>query len=837
MTPEQAGRHTRDGLCGVEQARDSRRETGGGRWLEQFVNDLRYACRAFGRERAFMTVALLILAIGVGLNTTVFSLVNTTILRPLPFAEARRLIWIANHPTRDWSGFTSQIDTWEGLQETNRTLDRLEAYYPFSALRTWRLAARGEPETAIGYGVSTGLFDLLGLQPLHGRMFMAEDGGNQAPFRVVLSHQLWQRRFEANPGVVGRTIRLDGRAAEVIGVMPADENFAGVFSPAVRIDFYWPINRDGLRGSGNTVALVGRMKPGVTAARAQADLTLAIDELKHKHPERGTWYWANLTPLKDYILGDLHGPLLFLWGAAGLAFAIVGFNFGGLLLARGAARRKELALRLALGANRGRIVRQLLTECSVLVGIGSALGAVSAMGLIHFLAVRSAMEIPLLRSVRLDGAALGFTVSLCAATAALCGLLPAWQLTRARDLERQLKDQLRGSTHAGRSRTQSALVVVEVALACMLVLSAGLMVRSFTKLLQVNLGFAPDNVLVARIDALVPPERTSAYFEAILERVRALPAVGHAALTDCIPVERDRSWGAYPVNAENPKDQRWTGAHVRIVSPDSFAAMGTHLLAGRDFARTDDAGQEPVIIINRTMSELFWPGQNPIGRFVAATYPDPAPRRVVGVVEDVYHSGPAATPGNEMYFPLRQNTWERSFDLLVRARRPGSAILADLRTALHEADPALPVTMIRPLSVLVDRTLSSRQLLVSLVAGFAVLALGLATLGLYGLISYTVTQQTKEIGIRMALGADAAAVQKEVVKRTMKLALMGVTLGVIAALSAGRLLQSLLFGVTANDPVAYGIMILALLGCAFVAGYLPARRASRIDPATALRAE
>ncbi len=302
-------------------------------------------------------------------------------------------------------------------------------------------------------------------------------------------------------------------------------------------------------------------------------------------------------------------------------------------------------------------------------------------------------------------------------------------------------------------------------------------------------------------------------------------------------MERDRSWSAYPINAADPKDQRWAGAHVRIVSSDSFAAMGTRVLAGRDFDRNDGTDQQEVIIINRTMAELFWPGQDPIGRFVMVMSPGLTPRRVVGLVGDVRHGGPSIPSGNEMYLPLRQSGWATSFDLLVRTRLPANAIASDLRHALHEADPTLPFTMVRSLTTVVDRAVSSQRLLVTLVAGFAGLALGLAALGLYGLISYSVTQRTKEIGIRMALGANATKVQCEVVSRTMKLALCGLTLGLIGAFASGRLMKSVLFDVNSTDPVTYMTMIAVVLICALVAGYLPARRASRIDPVIALRSD
>jgi predicted permease len=405
------------------------------------------------------------------------------------------------------------------------------------------------------------------------------------------------------------------------------------------------------------------------------------------------------------------------------------------------------------------------------------------------------------------------------------------------DLQNSLKSGDRGSTGGReRSRTRSVLVIAEVALACVLAISAALMVRSFSKLLTVDLGFQPRDLIAVRVDPSGEGSKAN-YLEEILDRVRALPGVTQAGLTDCIPVERDRSWGLYPVNQDNPKDQRWTGAHIRIVSPGLFAAMGTTLIAGRDFARTDVKDSPGVIVINQSLANQFWPGENALGRLVRVGGNERPPCTVIGVVADVRHDGPEIPAGNEMYLSLHQEGDASSWDLMIRTTLPVATLTAGLRDALRGIDATLPLTKVRPMQSLVDRTLSSRRVLVWLIGGFATIAVGLAALGLYGVISYMVTQQTKEIGIRMALGADATTVRREVVNRTMKLAACGLGAGLVAALLAGQLMQSLLFGVSAIDPLSYAAMIAALLGCAFVAGYVPARRASRIDPLVALRAE
>lgn len=839
MIPEEARREARIALGGTEQIRELHRETRGLPCFEQFWRDLGYAARAGRRERGFTVVALLILAVGIGLNTTVFSLVNTVLLRPIPFAHADRLVWIFNgDPTgssHSLSVIASEVNTWEGLNETNRTLEQIEAYDPFSVRQTYRLTGAGDPETIVSVDVSHGLFGMLGVSPFAGRLFLPEDGAKNAPGRVIITHQLWQRRYGSDLRLVGKTIQINGEAVEVIGILPSADPFTSVFFPAVRVDVYVAIRNDQIRGRGNTVTLIGRGKPGLTIESIRADLRLALARIKKQYPKRDQYCSANVVALHDWVAGSLERPLFLLWIAAGFVLAIVSFNLGGLLLVRGALRRKELALRCALGAGRNRIARQLLTECFALVATGSILGGVMAWGFIHFLATRSSVEIPLLQSLRLDGMALGFTVLVTALSVVSCGALPAWKMARDIDLQHSLKDDGRGSS-GGRhqSRTRSVLVIAEVALACVLTISAGLMVRSFFKLLKVDLGFQPAGLIAVRIDPTLGGSQAN-FLENVLDRVRALPGVEHAALTDCIPVERDRSWGIYPINQADSKDQRWTGAHIRLVSPGLFAAMGTTLIAGRDFNLSDKSDSPPVIVINQSLAHEFWGDADPRDRMVSVNGNTPC--RVIGVAANVCHDGPEVPADNEMYLSLHQVEDAGSWDMMVRTNLPVATLTKGLRDALREIDPTLPLSKVRPMQSLVDRTLSSRRLLVWLIGGFAAIAVGLAGIGLYGVISYMVTQQTKEIGIRMALGAEASVVRRQIIRQTMKLALGGLALGLGVAFIAGRGMQSLLYGVASDDPIIYVAAASTLLICALAAGYIPARRASRVDPLIALRAD
>lgn len=839
LSAEEARRQARVALGGATQAKELHREARGVLWLEQLYQDCGYALRVFRRERAFTATALLVLTLGVGLNVTVYSLVNTTILRPLPFPHAERLYWIANGdratPPNDLSNVCSQIGTWEGLARSSTSMETIEAFNPFSVGQTSRLTGSGEPQTVLSLAVSPGLFPLLGAQPMMGRLFLPEDAVKNAPPRVILTHQLWRRCFASDPTIVGRTIQINGTAMEVLGVMPQVDAFSSVFFPALRIDFYAALINDYERNSGNSVALIGRARPGLSAPEVDAEVQVALTHVKELLPANQRFFSANVTPLQTTIAGSLRRPLLFLWLAAGMVLAIVSLNVGGLLLARGVARTKELALRNALGAGQWRVLRQLLTECALLVGLGCAAGLALAKFLIEVLSTRSAVEIPLLQAVRLDGDAAWFAVGLCVFATLMCGLAPALRLSRAAQLSARLAEDGRSATASlGRSRLRSALVIAEVALACALAISAALVVKSLQNVLEVDLGFQPKNLIAVRIDPGAPTPH-GPFLEQLLERARRLPGVEAAGVTDCIPVERDRSWGVYPA-LDDPSARRWSAAHVRIVTPGALLAMGVPLLEGRDFTVDDDSKHPLALIINRTLADRYWPGEkNVAGRQLVLFTNRTA--TIVGVAKDVRHAGPETPAGGEMYVSVNQIPYATSWDLLLRTSLPAQAAVVGLRDAMRDLDPNLPLTRVRLMQDLVDRAMSSRRLLATMIIGFAITALALALIGLYGLIAYTVTQQQKEIGIRIALGAAASLVQRQIVGRTLALAAVGVVAGVILAISVARLMDSILYGVSSRDVATYLSAVLVLLGCSLLAGYVPARRASRVDPAQALRAD
>jgi predicted permease len=836
LSPEEARREAQIQLGGAAQLHELHRETRGIPWIENFLRDFRYTLRGLKKERGFTLIVLLLIAIGIGLNTTVFSLVNTVLLRPLPFAASDRLVVISNdasgRATHNASGLCHQIDTWEGFQKGTQSLDEIEAYNPFSLGMTHRLSDGDRPETVVSLDVSAGLFNMLGLKPMLGRNFSNGDTLKNAPQRVILSYQFWRRHFNADPHVIGKTVRVNDQHIEIVGVLPQLDTFTSVFFPTVRIDAFAALKNDVQRGWGNTVSLVGRTKPGESIGQVGADLNRVVSQLEKQFPNRGNYY-ANVEFLDESVSANFRRPLTFLWAAAGFLLAIVSFNLGGLLLARGAARKREFSVRCALGADRPRIIQQLMTESFTLVVFGSVIGSFLAWALIHFLSQRTGIEIPLLQQVRLDLASLGFTVFLCLITVLLCGLLPAWNLTRQIDLQDALREGGRGSSGGlNQSRLRGFLVIMEVAFACILAISASLMIRSLFKLMHVDLGFQPSRIIAVRIDP--PSFPGDAYVQTILDRVRMMPGIEQAGVTDCIPVERDRSWGIKLASSNLPEDKRWTDAHIRLVSPGLLGAMGTPVLAGRDFSLSDKKDAPPTTIINQTLANHFWPAGDALGKQLIVGSPL---FTVVAVVEDTHHGGPEVTPGNEIYFCFNQVQDAGSWDLMIRTSLPVATLHADLQAALREIDPTLPLTQIRSMQSVVDVTLSSRRLLVILVGGFAAIALGLAMLGLYGLISYTVVQQTKENGIRVALGATSALVLRRILSQTLVLTGIGLLLGLFGASFSSRAMQSLLYGVAAGDELTYIWVAVLLLGLAALSGLLPALRASRTDPMIALRGE
>jgi predicted permease len=802
--------------------------------FETILLDLRYTLRTLRRDAAFTAFAILIVGLGMGASATVFSVLNAVLVRPLPFRDPHQLVWIANHDTTGLSGQTTQVGHLLDLREHNRSFSALAAYFAFYGVGDNLLSGNGEPERLSGVPVSDNFFQVLGVQPQLGRLFNADECKWHGPKAVLLGSGLWARRFGSDPSIVGRTLTINNEPVTVIGVLPTSFDFASVFAPGSHIDLYFPFPLSGETNHwGNTMAIIGRLYPGVTISQAQAELKILAPQITRAHPERND-FEGIITPLAEHVSGGLRLALVVLAGAVGAVMLIVCANLSNLLLARTAARQKEIAIRTALGAARRRLIRQMLTEGVALSCLSAAAGIILAAAGTRLLARLEAVSIPLLHDVRLDPAALAFTLLAAVLTGVIFGLAPALQ-TPARALHDILKDATRGSTAGrGRSWTRSTLVVSEIAFACVLLVGAGLLVRSFLRVLDANLGFHPERAAALRVD---PDSRIStqpaqnAYFDEVLRRARAVPGVRAVGLTDALPLGRNRSWGAGAKGQTYPKG-KYPVAFVRVVTDGYIGAMGIALRDGRDLSERDGPATDPVILINETMARTLFPGQSALGRTIRAC----GERHVVGVVGDVRHLALEEASGLEMYLPIRQCRDFSSVDLVVKTSLPPAQLAPAVRSALRPIAPDLPGKDFRTIQQLVDKSVSPRRFLVLLIGGFAAFALVLASLGIYSVVSYSVTQCTQEIGVRMALGASAASLQGRIVARTLGLAGIGMAVGTLASWALARALTGLLYGITSSDPLTFAAMLLVLAAVAALASYLPARRASRIDPSAALRA-
>jgi predicted permease len=835
LSPREARREALARFGGIAQAKERHREARGLPALDILLQDLRYTLRTLGRDRGFASVAVLILALGIGANIAVFSVVNTILLRPLPFRDPQRLVWMAsNRGVGGLSAVTYTVAAYEEFQRHNRSFEDVTAYDPFFGDSDFtKLTGRGEPQELSGARVAGNFFPTLGVKPALGRLFTPEEcqkGGRPA---VLLGQFFWQRQFAADPAIVGRAIVLNNRPVTVVGVLPASFDFGSVFSPGLKMDIYVPAIMDELRNSGNTLTMMGRLKPGVTVAQAQAEVDVLMPQLRAAHKEWYNDYATTMTELKDYVSGKLRRSLVVLWCAVGLILLIVCVNLSNLLLARAAARSKEFALRSALGAGRARLVRQLLTESLVLASAGAVLGLGIAFGVTRYLARQGSIALPLLSTIRVDGAALGWTLLIALVAAVLFGLAPSLKISGG-NIQDALKDTGHGMS-AGRKhdRLRAVLVVSEVALACILLVGAGLLLRSFLRVLDVDLGFQPSRAAAIKIDYNDggKPERRGAILQEILSRVSAIPGVGSAGIVDMLPLDRNRSWGFQAKGRIYDKGDTHLDAFVYIVTPGYLGAMGMHVREGRDFSWQDTPTSQPVVIINQAAARYHWPGEDPLGRIALA---DGVDSRVVGVISDVRESSLEDSSGIEMYLPATQ-AGPQGAELVVRTRLAPDALASSVMRTLRAYNPEQPAAEFRPIQSIVDHAVSPRRFFVLLVSIFAGLGLVLASLGIYGVISYSVTRQTQEIGIRMALGASTERVQLGVIARTMRLVLAGITVGTIAALAVAKWIAALLFGTETTDPATFAGMILLLSAVAFIAGYIPARRASRIDPMMALR--
>ncbi len=815
-----------------------------GDYWSDLLHDVRYTFRTLRRDPGFAAVSLLILALAIGANVAVFSVVNTILLRPLPFPHSNELVWIAPPPSEcGWSCATYTADAYEEFNSMSRAYEGITGYFAFSTKDNVRLTGYGEPKPATSILVVGNFFQVLGVHPAIGRLFLPEETRRGSHQVALLANAYWRHQFNADPAIVGKAIELNGASVTVVGVLPDNFDFGSVFSPGERVDLFTPYILDNWRDDGNDLTMIGRLKPGITLAQALDDANRVAPDIyfNTKYPETKGRYKGALVPvwLKDYVTGKLHRSLIALWFAVGTILLIAGVNLSNLLLARSAARAKEFAMRGALGASQGRIIRQLLMESLVLSGAGAVLGLGLAFGVIRWLAHQGSLALPLLNSLQIDGQVVGWTVLVAAVTAVIFGLLPGLRMASG-NLQEVLKDSGAGAG-LGRKheRIRAALVISEIALACVLLVSAGLLLRSFSRVLEVDLGFQPDHAsfMSVEYDDSAPTNEASfakrtEIFQQVLARVSAIPGVQAAGISDNLPLGSNRSWGT-PV----PKGKVFAPGElpeplVYVITPGFFGAMGVRL-QGRDFTWADGPKSERVIIINASMARRFWPGEDPVNK-ILLTDGGKEEDRVIGVVDDIHEESVESNVGAQVYFPCTQQVPSRA-QLVVRSSLPGSSLAPSVLRALRELNPNQPASEFRPIRTIVDHAVSPRRFFMLLVATFAGLGLLLATLGIYGVISYSVTRQTPEIGVRMALGATAGRVQRQVLANTLRLTGIGIAIGTVLAILVAKAIASLLFATSPWDFASYGGMAVALLFVALVSGYIPARRASAINPMVALR--
>jgi predicted permease len=810
--------------------------------MDTLPQDLKYTLRTLSRDRGFTLVAVLILALAIGANIAVFSVVNTLLLRPLPFPDSRELVWIAPAPSAcGLSCATYSADAYEEFRDQSRAYQGVSGYMAFSTPDNLRLTGRGEPQPATGIEVVGNFFQVLGVQPTMGRLFTPDEvRGGPHPV-ALLANAYWRQQFNADPAIAGKVIDLNGTPITVVGVLPDSFDFGAVFSPGAKVDLFTPLDLNQERNWGNIVTLIGRLKPGVTVAQALDDANRVAPDIyfNTKYPETLGRYKGDLipVPLKDHVTGKLRRSLIALWCAVGAILLIAGVNLSNLLLARTAARAKEFAVRGALGASRGRIVRQLLTESLVLSSGGAVLGLGLAGLLIAWLAHQGSLALPLLSALRIDGQALGWTVVIAVFTAMMFGLLPGLRMAGG-NLQEALKDSGAGAG-LGRKheRVRAGLVVSEIAVACVLLFSAGLLLRSFLKVLDVDLGFQPDRAASIKVDYddSAPTNdasvaKRSEIFQQILARVSAVPGVEAAGIADYLPLGPNREWDMPVPKGKTFAPGQLPDPLVYVITPGFIRAMGIRL-HGRDFTWADGPHSEKVVLINASAAQVYWPGEDAEGKVLMR---DQEEDHVVGVVDDVHEETVESAAGSQIYYPATQQG-PSGAQLVIRTNLPPASLAASVLRALRELNPKQPAAEFRSIRTIVDRAFSPRRFFILLVAAFATLGLLLAALGIYGVISYAVTQRTQEFGIRMALGATTGHVQLGVIARTLRLTLIGIAAGIIASLVVARAIAALLFDTTPTDPLTFAAVILTLAMVALLAGYLPARRASHINPMVALR--
>jgi putative ABC transport system permease protein len=816
-------------------------ERKGGMRMESLMQDLRFGARTLVKNPGFTLIAVLTLALGIGANTAIFSVVNTVLLRSLPYKDSEQLVAVWEGQTNANQVMFSPAEFLD-YQTQNQSFTEMAAY----RLMYLTLTGQGEPEQLDGMIVSANFFSLLGVPAERGRIFQPEDGRAGAARVAVISHDFWQQRFSGEPNVIGKVLTISGEPVTLIGIMPAgfqdtiQGNERQIWLNPRTVVPDWSLNSTvdllSIRHTG-FLRVIARLKPNITLQQAQTDLDAIAARLQQQYP-RPSGHRAWLISLHEQTVGKVRPTLLILLGAVSLVLLIACANVTSLMLARATERYKEMAIRTALGASRWRIMRQLLVESLLLAGLGCAGGWLFAVWGVQLIIASGLSEIPRLSEMGLDYRVFIFTLVVSVLTGLVFGLAPALAAAKP-DLNSALKEGSRGAT-AGRNRLRQALVIAEVALALVVLIGAGLLVSSFAVLLAVKPGFNPQHLLTMRIGLTNQQYSKSVdkkrFVTELNARLEAVPGVESVGIGDDLPIAGTDSSTILKIQdqpATSPNDLVSVGLHV--INPHYFDALGTRLLKGRVFTERDAAGAPSVFIINETLARRFWPNEDPLGKRIRYNSNDPW-GEIVGVVEDVKFDGLHLASTPHLFEPYQQNAW--SFLVVtIRSRLDRSTLLAAVQREVKALDPNLPVSNVRMMEEVVSQSLATRRFVLLLFSLFACLALLLATVGIYGVLTASVSQRTRELGIRIALGATARDVGRLIVGQGLKLVLSGIVIGLVSAFALQRVIGKLLFGVSPTDPLTFIVIAFLLIAVALLACWIPARRATKADPLTALRSE
>ena len=814
--------------------------------MSALMQDLRFACRLLLKSPGFALMATIIMALGIGANTAIFSIVHAVLLEPLPFHDVDRLVQVWHTPPQTsfpgMTRFSVSAANFFDWQKQNHVFEQMALY----SGAQFDITGAGKPEAVTASTVSPEFFSVLGIQPLHGRVFLPEESGPGKNHEVVLSYKFWQAHFGSDPGVVGRSINLDGDPYTVVGVMgPAmtKPGFAQIWIPMALTPAEMAVRSE------HHFLTVGRMKPGVTLQQAQAEMNTISQRLERAYPDDDKGWGAVVNSMREETVGDVRPALLMMLGAVAFVLLIACANVANLVLARTFARRKEIAIRTAMGASRPRVIQQLLGETLLISICGGALGLVAAHFGIELLLKFFADKLPRMGEIGLSGPVLAFTFALSIVTGILSGLIPALSMTKG-DVNEALKQGLgRTDADSGSSRTRSALVVVEVALSLVLLVGAGLMIRSLWKLQNIDPGFDEHNVLTLSVQInrkqFTDATQEAQFFDQVLQRVRSLPGVESAGAVDALPLVGGSN---QPVAVEGHAAVAMSEqpeVSVRVATAGYFKAMHIPLLEGREISPDDRADSAPVVVISQSMAKQFWPNGNAVGHHLKLSFYPDKDREIVGVVGDVKQSGLDSTAGiATLYWPLPQTEgvpsgpWtSRPLFLAVRTAVPPHSLDTAVADAVHQINKDIPIDNVLTLEEFVGQTLTQHSFNMQLLAIFGLLALVLCTVGIYSVLAYSVRRGMKEIGLRIAFGANKIDVLRVVVAQGMKPTIVGIVVGLVAAFALGRLVTSMVYGVSSRDALTLVAVTALLLVVSFAASLSPALRATRISPLAVLRDE